>query len=293
MIEDLEMPETALERSTTLRAVRRYWYLILICTVLGAACGGVYAFKRSPVYTATARLSAISVNASNAASFAGSLQAAQELASTFARVVQSTDVADQVAKTLHTTPAWAIAHVNGTPIPSSPFVMITATGPSGTVATKAANAALTAVNAYARKLVSASSGGSALLAKIRADSISLARAQTHFGQLKGQAARETSSSVAETGTQTTPDPKLQHQIEQATAAVADAQTQLTGAQAAYTAQAQNQFGSRQTVTASRAVSATNDRKQVAQIAILFGLLIGLLIGVASAMAIGSRTFRSA
>ena len=293
MIEEFPMSETVFERPTAFRAIKRYWYLILICAVLGAACGGVYAFKRSPVYTATARLSAISVNASNAASLAGSLQAAQELAGTFARVVQSSDVADQVAKSLHTTPAWAVAHVNGTPVPNSPFVMITATAPSGTVATQAANAALTGVNAYARKLVGASLGGSALLAKIRADSIALARAQTHFGQLKGQAARETSSSVAGTGTQTTPDPTLQHQIEQATAAVADAQTQLQGAQGAYTAQAQNQFGSRETVTASRAVSATNDRKKVAQIAILFGLLVGLTIGVASAMAIGSRTLRSA
>ncbi len=98
MIEQIDMPETVFERPTTLRAIRRYWYIVLICAVLAAACGGVYALKRAPVYSATARLSAISVNASNAASLAGSLQAAQELANTFARVVQSTGVADQVAK---------------------------------------------------------------------------------------------------------------------------------------------------------------------------------------------------
>ena len=111
MIEQFNMPETVFERPTTLRSVLRYWYVVLISAVLGAACGGVYAFKRPPVYTATARLSAISVTTSNAASLAGSLEAGQELASTFARVVQSSQVANAVAGALHTTPEWAAAHV--------------------------------------------------------------------------------------------------------------------------------------------------------------------------------------
>ena len=87
MIEQIDMPEAVFERPTTFRAIRHYWYLVFICAVLGAACGGVFAFKRAPIYTATARLSAISIDASNVASLSGSLQAAEELASTFARVV--------------------------------------------------------------------------------------------------------------------------------------------------------------------------------------------------------------
>jgi capsular polysaccharide biosynthesis protein len=293
MTKQIDMPETVFERPTTLRATRRYWYILLICAVLGAACGAVYAFKRPPAYTATARLSALSVNTSNAAALAGSLQAAEELAGTFARVVQSTQVADEVAKTLDTNPEWVIAHVNGTPVPSSPFVMISANASSPGIATKAANAALQAVAVYARKLVSASAGGPALLAKVHADSIQLSRAETHLGHLKSQAAREASSSslgsTGTTGTQTTPDPRLQRQIEQATADVTDAETQLNGVQLAYTQQVENQLGSRQTVTVSPAVTATSDRTQVAEIAILLGLLIGLLLGLAAAVALASRT----
>lgn len=303
MIEQIDMPETVFERPTTFSAIRRYWYLILICAVLGAACGGVFAFKRAPIYTATARLSAISINASNVASLSGSLQAAEELASTFARVVQSTAVANQVAKALHTTPAWVEAHVSGTPVPSSPFVAISANASTPEVATKGANAALTAVTAYARKLVSASSGGPALLSKVHAESIQVTKAQSALDRLKSQAGREeasSSSSVSAVGTSTNSsfnlsavDPRLARQIEQASATLAEAQTELNGTQLAYSQQAENQLGSRQTVTASPAVIASNDRKQVAEIAILIGLLAGLLVGLGAALALSSRNARAA
>ncbi len=304
MIEQIDMPETVFERPTTFRAIRRYWYLIFICAVLGAACGGVFAFKRAPIYTATARLSAISIDASNVASLSGSLQAAEELASTFARVAQSTDVAKQVAKALNTTPAWAQAHVSGTPVPSSPFVTISANASTPGVAIKGANAALKAVDAYARKLVSASSGGPALLAKVHAESIQVTKAQSVVDRLKSRAGREqasaSSSSSAALGTSTNSsfnlsavDPRLAGQIEQASANLAQAQTELNGTQLAYSQQAENQLGSRQTVTASPAVSGSSDRKQVAQIAILIGLLAGLLVGLGAALALSSRSARTA
>src|SRR5579884_554939 len=118
--------EAVSDRPTALRAIRRFWYLVLLCAILGAAAGAVYAFKRPPVYTASSRLAALTVNNSNAASFAGSLQAAQDLASTFAREVQSAQVTHAVAASLNTTPAWVDQHLSGTPIPSSPFVRIDA-----------------------------------------------------------------------------------------------------------------------------------------------------------------------
>ena len=212
----------------------------------GQPVGGVYAFKRAPVYTATARLSAISVNATNAASLAGSLQAAQELASTFARVVQSTQVANDVAKALHTTPAWAAAHLSGTPVPSSPFVSDQRERVEPRGRHEAANAALKAVDrvrAQARQRVIAP-GASTLWPRFATYSVQATRAQSHLGHLKGQAAGEARQASLLGETSTTRDPRLQNQIEQATADVADAQTQLNGAQSAYTQQAENQLGSR-------------------------------------------------
>jgi uncharacterized protein involved in exopolysaccharide biosynthesis len=306
MIEEFDMPETVFERPTALRAIRRHWYLVLICALLGAACGAVFAFKRPPIYTATSRLSAVAVNASNAASLAGSLQAAQDLADTFARVVQSAQVTNAVAKALHTTPAWVAANVSGTPVPSSPFVAISANASTAGVAKTAANTALTALRGYARHLLATSSGMSALLASIHQYSLQVSHAQTDLGHLKSQAQREiqnqnqnqnqsltSGQTVTTRQTVTTPSPRMQAQIDEASAKVTEAETQLSGAQAAYTAQAENGLTARQAVAVSPASSATNDRTQVAQIAILLGLLIGGLIGIAGAVALGSRSARPA
>jgi hypothetical protein len=293
MIEEFDRPEPVTERPTTLRAVRRYWYLVLICALLGAACGGVYAFKRPPVHTATSRLSAISVNSSNAASLAGSLEAAQGLASVFARVVQSTQVMNAVANALHTTPTWVAAHLSGTPVPSSPFVSISANASTAGVAETAANAALTALSRYARHLLATSSSSSSLLGPVHQYALALSRAEDDVTRLKGQAQRQIASQTVTTGASATLSPPMQRQIDEATAKVTEAQTQLSGAQAVYTQQSENALTSRQAVSIAPALSATNDRNQVAQIAILLGLLIGGVVGVAAAMALGARASRPA
>lgn len=291
MIETLDRPATVFERPTTLRAVRRYWYVVLICAVLGAACGGVYAFKRPPVYTATAQMSAVSVNASNSASLAGSLEADQGLAFTFARVVQSTTVTKAVAHALHTTPAWVAANVNGTPVPSNPFVSINASASTPGVAVTAANAALTALSRYARHLLNTSSGPSSLLDSVQRYGLQLSRAEDDVTRLKSQAQTQIASQTLTTGAPATPS--MQRKIDNATAKVTEAQTQLSAAQAAYVQQSENSLTSRLAVTVAPASSATNDRKQVAQIAILFGLLVGGVIGVAAVMALGARASRPA
>ncbi len=289
------MPDTLTERPTAFRAIRRYWYLVLICAVLGAACGAVYAFKRPPVYTATARMSAVAVNASNAASLAGSLEAAQGLASTFARVVQSTTVVNPVAKALHTTPAWVAAHVSGTPVPTSPFVSISANASTAGVAKTAANTALTALAGYAHRLLNTQSSSTSLLNTVHQYAVALSRAEDQVTRLKAQAQRQEADQALTATTTTTgpatPDPVIQRQIDEATAKVTEAQTQLSGAQALYTQQSENNTTSRQAVSVAPASIATNDRKQVAQIAILFGLLVGGVIGVAAVLAFGARASR--
>jgi Chain length determinant protein len=267
------------ERPSTGRAISRYWYVVLVCVVLGAACGAVYAFKRPPVYTASARLSALNVNTALSAGTAGSLETAQELAGTYARVVQTSQVTQAVASALHTTPAWAFQHVTATPIPNSPFVRIDANASTPATAMTAANAALKALLPYVRQLTLLPSGAP-LLATVRADALKLGRAQSQLGVLRGQAAATT-----------TPSTGLQQRINAATANVAVAQTRLDGAQEAYTEQATTQASARQAIATSRALIATSDRKQVAQVAILLGLLVGLVIGVAAAMALAARRAR--
>jgi capsular polysaccharide biosynthesis protein len=281
------MPQAVFERPSALVAIRRYWYLVLVCAVLAAGAGAVYAFKRGPVYTASSRLAAVSVNTSNAASVAGSLQSAQGLASTFARVVQSSRITQAVAAALQTTPAWVAQHISGTPIPTSPIVRIDANASTPQVATKAANVALRSLTGYAQHLLATSSNTRSILATIQTDSIALSRAQTRVSHLKVQAQHEEAqSSVGQTTTASFPSPGLQKQIDAANAKVTAAQTRLNGDQTAYAGITAAQASGRTAITETRATSATSDRKQVAEIAILLGLLFGALVGAAAAVGLG-------
>lgn len=287
------MPQTIYARPTALHAIRRYWYLVFVCAVLGAGAGAVYAFKRPPVYTASSRLAALSINNSNAASVAGSLEAAEGLASTFARVVQSSQVTQAVATALNTTPAWVAQHLSGTPIPTSPIVRIDANASTPEVATKAANAALKSLTGYARHLLATSSNTQSILATISKDSIALSRAETHLSKLKGQAARQASEALALGQTTTSgPSAGLQNQLDATTAKITEAQTRLSGDQAAYSDIAAEQASGRTSITGTQATAANSDRKQVAEIAVLLGLLIGGLVGAAAALGLAARVPRT-
>ena len=147
MIEDIRhasKPSSSARRRSARSAATGTW-----CSSArswGPPAAAVYAFKRPPVYTATARLSAVSVNASNAASLAGSLEAAQELAEHVRPRRPEHAGRQRGGDALHTTPAWVVAHVSGTPVPTSPFVTISANASTAGVAKTAANAALTALD---------------------------------------------------------------------------------------------------------------------------------------------------
>jgi capsular polysaccharide biosynthesis protein len=278
------LPQAVFERPTALSSLRHYWYIVLICAALAAGVGAVYAFKRPPVYTASSRLAAFSINSSNSASVAGSLQAAVGLASTFAREVQSSQVANAVAAALSTTPAWVAQHLSGTPIPSSPIVRIDANASTPQVAIKSANTALKSLSTYAQRLLATSSNTTSVLATIRTDSLTLSQAETRVAHLKSQAQRQETN----TGS-STPSAGLQKQIDNVTAAVTAAQTRLSADQSAYSNIAAQQASGRTAVTPTQATAAPSDRKQVAQVAILMGLVIGGLIGAAAALGLAAQT----
>jgi capsular polysaccharide biosynthesis protein len=282
------MTQAIFERPTALSSLRRYWYLVIVCALLAAGVGAVYAFKRPPVYTASSRLAAFSINNSNAASVAGSLQAGTGLASTFAREVQSTRIVKAVAAALNTTPAWVGQHLSGTPIPDSPIVRIDANASTPGVAITSTNTALKSLTSYAQRLLANSSNTTTIMSTIRTDSIALSQAENQVAHLKGQAQRQESNTGA-----TTPSPGLQKQTDSATAVVTQAQTRLSADQSAYASVAAEQAGGRTAITPTQATVASSDRKQVAQVAILLGLVIGGLIGGAGALWLAGRSHRTA
>ncbi len=130
-----------LPRIGVLQSVRRYWYLVLLPIVVFVPAAAVAAEKRTPHYTAEARLMVGRLNISTPGAVAGFAQAAQDLAAAYPLAIDATGVIDPLAQQFHTTPAKIRNEISSTQVPSSPIVRVFATGSTGKFATRLANAA--------------------------------------------------------------------------------------------------------------------------------------------------------
>ncbi len=133
-----------------------------------------------------------------------------------------------------------------------------------------------------------------ILATISKDSLALSRAETHLAKLKGQAARQASEALALGQTTTSgPSPGLQNQIDATTAKITEAQTRLSGRSGRILRHCRRAGEWRHFHHGEpKRPTANSDRKQVAEIAVLLGLLIGGLVGAAAALALGARVPRT-
>ena len=226
MIEEFPCPKP-FSSADRVRAIKRYWYLILICAVLelpAAACMPSNARPSTPPPPPLRHQREYLERRFSRRV----LQAAQELAGTFARVVQS-----QMSPTRSQSRSIPLLHG---PSPTS-------TAPRSRQPVRDDHRHRTephrgdpggergadGINAYARKLVGASSAGPRSWPR-SAPTPSRCRAQTHRAAQGPGGSRDV---VVGGGNRdpNNPRPTLQHQIEQATAAVAEAQTQLQGRRA--------------------------------------------------------------
>ena len=117
-----------LPRIGVLESVRRYWYLVLAPIMLFVAVAAVAAEKRTPRYTAEARLMVGRLNISTPGAVAGFAQAAQDLAAAYPLVIDATGVIDPLAHRFHTTPAKIRNEISSSQVPSSPIIRVFATG---------------------------------------------------------------------------------------------------------------------------------------------------------------------
>ncbi len=130
-----------LPRIGVVQSVRRYWYLVLVPIVVFVAAAAVAAEKRTPRYTAEARLMVGRLNMSTPGAVAGFAQAAQDLASAYPLAIDATGVVGPLARQFHTTPAQIRNEISSSQVPSSPIVRVFATGSSPRQAVSLANAA--------------------------------------------------------------------------------------------------------------------------------------------------------
>jgi curli biogenesis system outer membrane secretion channel CsgG len=252
-----------LPRIGVLESIRRYWLLALLPVVVLVAAAAVLAQTRPSTYTAQARLQVGRLNISPAGAVSGFAEAAQTLASAYARAITSDGVVDSLATRFHTTPSAIRARISATPVPSSPIVSIFATGPSARQAVTLANAASAALVSYLVRSNQNSPDARRLLQEIRVEELAFQRALAARQAIKRR-------------------PPLGIHGQQVAANLDDARLQLSSLEAAYQATVGSEAVSSLLQPLNQAYSASSNRAHRLQIAVFAGLVLGVLIGLALA-----------
>ena len=176
-------------------AVRRHWLLTLLPVVVLLAAGIVAGAEKAPSYSATAT---INVGKSDIATQAtpGYLVAAEALASSYSRLVNSQNVTLPAARAAGVSPATAASGLTAVPIPQEPTFTITATGSSAAKATRLANAAVKALQHYVNVTATQGGGPAQLLARYQIAQRRVLTLQHRVSQLQSRTPVNQSKLVA-------------------------------------------------------------------------------------------------
>ena len=265
-------------RVTTLTAARRHWLLVAFVTVLFTGAGVAAAMLRQPVYTAEARLVVGRINISAPGALANFPGTTAALASQYSRAIDAEGVTRRVARRAGMTPSEVAGWVSATPIPESPVIRVTATGPDGRDAVRVANLASDGLVAFTTETNRSNPDTGRLLARFTqtAREVVLQRAIL----------RRRRSAYSDAPT------TARRQLIQATEVrLQVAQLQRETFRAAYDASAQSQSATSLAQVFQRASAATSDRDRYLQFFGFIGFVAGLAIGLALATIRANRVVR--
>jgi hypothetical protein len=250
-----------LPRVGVLQSARRHWLIVLLPVLVLVPVVAVVAARRTPTYSAEARLIVGRLNLSTPGAIAGFAQAAQDLAATYPLVIYANGVVKPVARKLHMSPSEVLSGISATEVPSSSVIRVDATAKSAIIATSLANAASKSLIAY---LAGVDRHNPALprLSKL------LQRYELVYQQAKAR---------VPTGNQ-----PLTPAGEKLVAAAETARVELNGVIQSYDNELQNQAGTPLLQPITYAAGATSDRMSKLQLAVFGALLVGLLLGLALA-----------
>ena len=243
-------------------ALRRYWLLALLPVVVLVPVVGIVAAKRTPRYSAEARLIVGRLNISTPGAVAGFAQAAQDLASTYPLVIYADGVINRVARRLHMKPAAVRNGISATSVPDSSIVRVDATGNSASQAIDLANAASAALVSYLGSFNSNDPDVARLQKALLAANVAYERAAALVVPANGQPLNST--------------------VQHLKAHADTARTEVEGLTNAYQQTLLNEAVSSLLQPVSSAHGATSDKKSKLEIALLAALIAGAILGVALA-----------
>jgi capsular polysaccharide biosynthesis protein len=255
--------------ASPLRAVLRHPLLTIAPVVVLVIAAFAVAKNRSPTYTAQARVAIGSFSPSQDAA-PGAAYAGTQFASAYSRAITAHDVVAPVAKETGLRPDQVAGRLTATPIPDSPLLQISGTGPSQDAAMKLTNAATDSLLAYVRRSDVTGDQAQTLLERFHSAQAEADRAASQVSLRQRAANRSPDSQSARRALSTS----------RTRADTLDLRARAL--RAAYLQQAQSESSGIPVRTLNAAGSATSDAGKTLKLVVTIAVLAGLVIGVALA-----------
>lgn len=273
-----QRPTEALPRPIgPLLAVLRHPILALLPVVLILGLGVIDLVQRTPVYTAEAQVLVGRVDV-EANAIPGFVNATQQLAATYARLVSTTVIAERVSEELDVPLEVVVGHLAGDPVPESSLIRISTTASTEDMAVLLAETTSDELVAYLQETNDNPSRRQALL-----EEYELAAAELQAAELE-RAAAEAALAAAEPSNLA----ERQAAVAGARAAVDRATLRVNAAARAYNDSQRGAADRGILQTVSRAESQGDNRLRRLQLVIALALIVGGLLGSGMALARANR-----
>lgn len=265
-------------RVTVLTAARRHWFLVAAITALFTAAGIAVAVVRAPVYTAQARLVVGRIDVSAPGALGSFTEATQAIASQYSRSIDAEGVTSRVAPKAGLSPGQVAGRVSASPIPESPVIRLSATGPNTRDAIRLANLASSALVAYTTALNRSNPDTSRLLGRFTDASRDVVKQRAELSRLRRSYDAD-------------PTDEKRAEMQATEVKLRVAQLQQETLHQAYNTSTQSQASSSLVQSIERATKASNDRSRYLQFLGFVGLVAGLAVGLALATLLSNRLLR--
>ena len=241
---------------TPLAALRSYWWLIALVTLVGVGAGIAYGLARDRTYTAEARMSVGRVDVATQA-IPGFAIASRQLADTYSRTIVADEIVSRVAERTGLSEVEVVEGLSATPIPETATIRLESETDSAQTAVRAANAGAFALIDYVHDLNRHNPDTDELLRRY-------GRAAKVYGAAKARLERLGSS------------PERQSEV-------VEAKLQLQSVAGLYTASLAGQSSPNTLQLIAKAARVEDDRDSAVQQAALAGGVAGALIGALMAI----------
>lgn len=264
--------------ASPLHAALRHPLLTLVPVVALVAVAIAVSNSRTPTYTAESRVAIGSFSPSQSDA-PGAAYAGTQFASAYSRAITAHDVVEPVAKETKVPVGEVAGRLTATPVPDSPLLRISGTGPSRAAAVNLTNAATDALLNYVRR------------SDVTGDQAKQLLARYHSAQSQASHA-DSQVSIRQRAVNQAPN------SESARNALSDSQTRADtldlrarALRASYLQQAQSETSGIPVRTLNAAGSASSDRTKTLKLVVTVAVLAGLVVGVALATAVESARSR--